>query len=259
MPDSPQEQPKNRFSWFKDSVVLLIAALTLVSTTFQFYVRDYLTPQRKPTALEISTRLEPVGERRGMSLVRVAVRATNPTDRRIYVPAIWFSVFGFGLPPRPCDADTDWQKALASADELLHSSFNPPASINIVAQRQVFADGSAWYEPKDVTNFEDIVAVPTGRYDFLKLLVQYIQARSLDALDEKQPIEWKEQDGIWYATARYKVKSPTADVEFSERAGGGLNIFETVLALGGAGASQPGVRQDAAAPPSLAQPSPCAR
>ncbi|MFO0996376.1 MAG: hypothetical protein U1F33_06790 [Alphaproteobacteria bacterium] len=234
------------FAWVKDWGVLVVSALTLLSTTFQFYLRDFWAPRRKPSALEIKAELQEAGRRDGMALVRLVLRATNTTDRRIYVPAFWLAVHGYGLGDGIRAADTDWRAALDEPSDALSTSFNTPVDITLLAQRRIFADGSAWYDPKDVTVFEDVIAVPAGRFDYLKLAVNYVQGRSLDALNEAEPVVWFEDQGSWYAVPWFRdMARPTAapskaesaetlarGTRWREKAGGGLNVSEIALPLG---------------------------
>lgn len=235
----------HEYAWLKDWGVLIVSALTLFSTTFQFYLRDIWAPRQRPSALEIKAELQAVGQRDGMALVRLVLRATNPTDRRIYVPAFWLAVYGYALGDGLRPADTDWSAALKDAGDGLHTSFNTPVEIALVAQRRYFGDGSAWYDPKDVTVFEDVIAVPAGRFDYLKLAVNYIQGRSLDALNESEPVVWFENQGPWYAVPWFRgMARPAAQpgdeesaatllrgTRWREKAGGGLNVTEIALAL----------------------------
>ena len=232
-------------SWAKDWGVLLVSTLTLLSTSFQFYFRDVFAPRHKPTALEIKAELEKVGERDGMILVRLLVHATNPTDRRIYVPAFWLAAYGYALGDRSQPTETDWHAAIEQPNDFLYTSFNAPTEVTLLAQRRIFADGSAWYDPKDVTVFEDVIAVPAARFDFVKLHITYFHGRSLDALNEAQPVVWLEEQGSWYAvpwfrgTARPGATPSAAESEdalvrgtrWREKAGGGMNVTEIALAL----------------------------
>ena len=193
------------FAWVKDWGVLLLSALTLFSTTFQFYFRDISAPRRKPTALELKAELQQVGQRDGMILARLLLHATNPTDRRIYVPAFWLAVYGSALGDALRAVDTDWHAAIAQPNDRLYTSFNEPAEVALLAQRRIFADGSAWYDPKDVTVFEDVIAVPADRFDYLKLNVTYVHGRSLDALNEAEPVVWLDDGGSWYAVPWFQI------------------------------------------------------
>lgn len=185
-----------KVSW-KDWVIALVGLATLLSTTYQFYFREVVREDRKPTALAIDARLERAGERDGIAFVRVRVQASNPTDRRIYVPALWYSMFAFGVDVEPCGVRVDWTKMHSDTDRIALTRYNPGRTVEIVAQRRLFGD-RAWWEPKDITNFEDIVAVPLQRFDFLKLFTTYVHGRKVDSLHEDHMVAWTTRpDGEW--------------------------------------------------------------
>lgn len=192
--------PKSGFSW-KDWGIILISLLTLLSTSYQFYFREVIREaqreERKPTALAIDARLERVAERNGLVFVRVRLQASNPSDRRIYVPAIWYSMFGFAVPDEPCASQVKWIEVGGQTDRLVLSSYNPSKYVEIAAQRRLFAE-RVWWEPKDVTTFDDIFAIPADRFDYLKLYATYISARSLKGLHDDPMVLWGiGTDGEW--------------------------------------------------------------
>jgi hypothetical protein len=182
-----------------------------------------------------------------LSFIRIALHASNPTDRRIHVPAMWLSIVGFSLGDESCDAKTDWRKALATPQNSVYPAFNPPAEAALLAQRRLWTEGAAFFEPKEAANFEDIVAIPSGRFDYVKLNVNYLAARSIDALDPEQPVGWREDGGLWIAEPRFRKMltlkdSDSTDVRSRKRAldrlstawekvSGTSNFYESVLPL----------------------------
>jgi hypothetical protein len=192
-------QPETRrWAWLKDWGVVVISLATLVSTSYQFYFREVLREERKPTALAIEAKLEQVGRRDDLVLVRIVVRASNPSDRRIYVPAFWYTLYGMSLSDRACAESIPWHRLQGSSDRMVIASYNTLRNTEVVAQRRMFGE-LAWWEPRDVTNFEDIVALPADRFDYAKLYVTYQHGRSMAGLDEARPVVWTiAQDGEWF-------------------------------------------------------------
>jgi hypothetical protein len=238
---------EGRFTWLKEWGTLIFTALTLVSTSYQFYFKEFVVPEHRPTTLEVNTRLEQAGQRGNLSFIRIAVHASNPTDRRIHVPAMWLSLVGFSLGDQSCDAKPDWRKALSTPENSVYPAFNPPADVALLAQRRLWTEGAAFFEPKEVANFEDVVALPTGRFDYVKLNVNYLAARSIDALDPDQPVGWREERGLWIAEPRFRKMLALKDSDGVgvrdrkraldrlsaawEKVSGTSNFYESVLPL----------------------------
>src|SRR3989442_9027127 len=61
---------------------------------FTFILKDIWAPARRPGALDILSNLDEVGRAKADRLIRVRIIATNPSDRRIYVPALWYTAWG---------------------------------------------------------------------------------------------------------------------------------------------------------------------
>lgn len=180
-------------------VILFVAGLS----SYEFILKDIIRPAQEPTAFDLVATLENVGKKNENILVRASITARNPTDRRIYVPAFWFTVRGYWLFDSTEPVLTNHKSILemGPGDELI-STYAPIESSEIVAQKRICYTGDTWCEPDEKINDEVIFALPEGKFDFLEMQVFYMQTRDNSALDD--PIWDAREDGSWYAQFNLK-------------------------------------------------------
>jgi hypothetical protein len=216
---------------------IVVAAIV---ATYQFYLKDILRPRQEPTALDLAADLSKVGEEKGNLLIKAAVGTRNPTERRIYVPAFWFTVRGVSRVPSPADPGPElFHGEVTEIRDLLLRRYWTAADTQIVAQRRIVYDGSAWWEPDDKTHDEAVFIVPNGRFDYLELNVAYLYTRAGQVLDVP---DWStNEDGSWWANIRFRPKRDSASevLDYSNKrhekwafkTGAGQNWYTATLSL----------------------------
>ncbi len=221
-------RPTEVREWIK----IVLIAFAAAWGSYEFIVKDIIRPAQRPTALDLVANLEKVGKKNKNILVRVRIVAKNPTDRRIYVPAYWFTVRGYRLSDSTTSTNTHDKSILEElrGTELV-STYSPIISAEIVAQQRITYEGTAWWEPEDKTNDEAIFAVPEGKFDFLELRIQYLHTRDNSVLDIPTWITL--EDGSW--NAQFKLKKGGSEVmeliKWQISTGSGYNWHITTLPL----------------------------
>lgn len=222
----------SRFSTTREWIQLFVIVFAAIWGSYEFIVKDIIQPAQKPTALDLVATLEKVGKKNQNILVRARITARNPTDRRIYVPAYWFTVRGYRLSDSTLPINTNHKSILEKlrGDELV-STYAPIESGEIVAQKRITYGGTSWWEPEDKTNDEAIFAVPEGKFDFLELRIYYLHTRDNSVLDS--PVWYASWDGAW--NAKFKLKEGGIEesefIKWSISTGSGYNWHITTLPL----------------------------
>ncbi|MBI3899495.1 MAG: hypothetical protein HY308_14555 [Gammaproteobacteria bacterium] len=215
--------------------VLIVGALV---GTYQFYLKDVLSPARAPTALDVAARIEKVGEKDGKLLMKVVVAATNPTDRRIYVPAFWFTVRGSRLEGADAFSTSEFTERVRTGEQLV-TRYLPNPKSEIVAERRIISDGLAWWEPNDKTNDEAIFTIPQGKFDYLELQVFYLHTRDISVLTT--PAWFVGDDGALSAHLQFKTRDDakpelfdvtnSRHLKWADEAAAGINWYVSTLSL----------------------------
>jgi hypothetical protein len=159
----------------------------------------------------------------------VRITARNPTSRRIYVPAFWFTVKGVSLARADMTA-TDQAASLAriEGDELV-STYAPSTPSEVVAQRRIVFDKSAWWEPQDKTNDECIFAIPKERFDFLEMRVSYLSTRFGNDIGA---VRWDTtRSGEWKANLVLSPSVGKTVENWSTDTASGFNWYTVTLSL----------------------------
>lgn len=160
---------------------------------YTYILKDILGPAQRPTALELTTTLEEVGQAKGYRLIRIRIVSTNPSDRRTYIPALWYTVWGQKL------ANADSRKFWGTVNSALPGKLTARHSRDIlgevVASRRIYVDNTSLYDPHEKTTEEDVFAVPTRLYDYLIMKVEYRFARDTVGMGQ---VSWQlDPDGSW--------------------------------------------------------------
>ena len=208
-------------------VYVLIAATLLGA--YEFVLKELIRPAQEPTALELEASLEKVGDNAQFTLVRLQTSAHNPTDRRIYVPAYWYTVVGFSLSDST-QVVNHQAEALQRirADEFVNT-YGAIAKAEVLAQRRIIYTNEAWWEPQDRTHDEDIVAVPKGAFDYVVVYVNYLHTRFPDAI---APPEWETfADGSWNAKLKLQPHVKLSTEQWQRETGSGYGWYNAALVL----------------------------
>jgi len=225
-------EPKPRARKFREWLQLTIIVLAALLGAWEFILKDVIRPANRPTALNISASMEIVGRKDSLLMIKSTVETSNPTDRRIYVPAFWHVVRGYGLSTDDLSYKADHKELIASnPDFTTLVTYTPFNSSEVVAQQRICFEGSEWWEPDDKTHDEIIFTIPTRLYDYLDMQVTYFHTRDISKLDTPQ---WTTlEDGSW--NVELQLKHKTADDEAIEEwqriSASGYNWYVTTLPL----------------------------
>ena len=169
---------------------------------FTFILKDIWAPARRPGALDILSSLDEVGRAKADRLIRVRIIAANSSDRRIYVPALWYTVWGEGIARADAAA---FLKALRSAPALsMTARHSKIVAAVVVASGRIAIENGTWYEPHDKTTNEAVFTIPAQGYDVLELQIKYIVTRDTVGLGSPR---WDVlPSGEWMPTIMMKSK-----------------------------------------------------
>lgn len=219
-------------------LVVLLFATGFGVYTFAF--KDIWQPARRPTALHLSNGLDEVGVNERYHLVRLRIEAVNPSDRRIYVPALWYSIRGKRLERQ----DTaDFAASVEAVPQFETAArYTRIARSEVVASGRILVDNGSYYDPHDKTTNEAVFAVPTEMFEFLELRVDYLFAR--DTMGFGPPLWVPQETGEWDVALRIQSEGPKDSLELFDmrksvhreverRNGAGHNWSVTTLALWG--------------------------
>jgi hypothetical protein len=217
----PDDRSASRALRIREWIQFGILIFATVWGVYTFVLRDVLRPAQRPTALEVTTTLQEIGQSAGNRLIQIRIVSGNPTDRRIYIPALWYTVWGRKVGKR------DPARFLGAVDSApLRSATARHAEITgneVVASGRIYIENANWYEPHDKTTEEDVFAVPAQLYDFLVLEVQYFATR--DTVGSGPP-QWQLQpDGSWLPTL------PNISQDWERKTGAGHNWSVSTLSL----------------------------
>lgn len=241
----PREQTLREWGQF---AALLFGGVWAIVT---FYYKDIIVPRARPAALVGSLRLEEVGRKGRMSLVRAHIGLANRSESKVWVPALWYTAVGVRLDTQSL-ADSPYVRLVRHYADQVGESIDPFESVTRHAGTAVETVLAAWkepemlywFEPNDEMSHETMFYVPTDRYDAVWLNVDYIVTKSIDPV---ATIRWSaESDGsLWpqLYLKRAGFDRDTSRVELFEygnphhakwakRQGLGHTGLRTMLALG---------------------------
>jgi hypothetical protein len=222
----------SHFNNMREWIQLIVIVFAAAWGSYEFIVKDIIRPAQKPTALDLTANLEIVGKKNEKILVRARITARNPTDRRIYVPAYWFTVRGYRFLDSAKPMNTNHKSILEKlrGSELVRT-YAPVESGEVVAQQRIIYEADAWWEPEDKTNDEAIFVVPKEKFDFLELHIQYLHTRDDSVLDV--PVWFAAEDGAWQAQFQLKKGGSEASelIKWQKSTGSGYSWYITTLSL----------------------------
>src|SRR5690349_21023265 len=67
---------------------------------YTFVYKEHIEPELKPAALVVTGDLQETGRSEESLMIRARVHAVNKTDRPLYMPALWYTVWGVRLQPQ---------------------------------------------------------------------------------------------------------------------------------------------------------------
>jgi hypothetical protein len=176
----------------KDGVQVILLIFGTYWGVYTFIYKDIWVPAMRPPALTLATTAEELDRADGMILIRVHLVAANRGDAKVWVPALWWNVYGVSL--RGDDRTlsqfiTDKRPQLQGSNGSV-SRFSDIRSIEIVAAGYN-PDFELWYQPKDETVHEQLFLVPEGRFDVVQIYVDAFITKNIDGL---APTRWEIND-----------------------------------------------------------------
>jgi len=197
---------------------------------YQFVLKDIIRPAQEPTALDISASLVNVGEKDGLILLRTQITARNPTKKRVYIPALWYTVTAYRLSKTLAAVNRDHTSILESlgGDEFV-STYAPVDMAEVVAQQRIVYTNTAWWDPDDKTNDEFVFAVPKNKFDFVMLRVSYLHTRFQSDIED--PIWTASESGVWGAQFVLKPHVKMDVEQWQASTSSGYNWYTTALPL----------------------------
>lgn len=219
---SKQEPPY----WMKYSQLIILIFATFWGV-YEFIYKDIIKPSNRPSALKLSAEITEQGTKASMRMVRIQLTTTNPTDRRIYIPAYWFEVKGIILNK---SAEKTVQTDKQASTEEMQTLYSAIEKQDMVAQKMIVSEGLTWWEPKDLTHDEFMFTIPENTYDYLQLHVKYLSTRETDGMNTPR---WQQlPDSSW--NAQFVVDGIHSDLELLEwqrKTSSGYNWHTKVLPL----------------------------
>lgn len=195
---------------FKDVLQIVLLLFAAAWGVYTFVYKDIILPGKRPPAVTLATTLEELDRSDGMILVRAHLVVANPGDGKVWVPALWWNVYGerFGNEDRtPPKFVGDVRLLLEGVEESL-SRFSNVESREVVAVGRI-PDYETWYQPRDETVHEQLFLVPEGRFDAVRVFVDAYISRSIA---EFAPTTWEiDEAGVLNPTLLLKQKGWAKD------------------------------------------------
>ncbi len=212
---------KGQMTWVqksKEGMQLFLLIFGAGFGVYQFIYKDIIVPAKRPPAVTLTATLDELDRADGMVLVRAHLVVANRGDAKVWVPALWWNVYGvsFSGEDRPVTQfASDVQPLLERQDESV-SRFSSIRSSEIVAAGRV-PDHELWYQPKDESVHEELFLVPEGRFDVLQI---YVDAYITKNIAELAPTRWEiNGEGVLTPTLLLKQtgwdKDPSRVVPFA--------------------------------------------
>lgn len=227
MSDDNKDTGKHIKEWLQITVILF----TVAWTSYEFFFKEYIKPSQEPTALQLRVKLEYAGEKDGFLMVKASIHAENPSNRRIYVPAMWYTIKGRRISTSKEAVNGKPAGPDSPAEPELIRNYAPVISSEIVAEQRML-DGidNNWWDPSDSTDDELSFAVPKGEFDFLDIVVVYLYTKNVDALVNP---EWTHtNDGSQWAHFKFdNSKTAPQQAAWSHRNDAGFSWSSASLSL----------------------------
>ena len=168
---------------------LLIAAAWGLYT---FLYKEVIVPRNRPAALVVTPVLEAIGRRGDLVLARATFQMVNRSDSKVYVPAMWYSVRGLKLESVEQEDTTYLRLNRENAQKPYPTSrFSQFTAADLVGSGKVSTEVETWFEPGAEQRVEQLLYIPSDRYDAAQLQVQYLISKDIHEVKE---IRWRTTD-----------------------------------------------------------------
>jgi hypothetical protein len=193
------------FQKLKDGVQFILLIFGATWGVYTFIYKDIIVPAKRPPAVTLAASVEELDRADGMILVRAHITVANRGDAKVWVPALWWNVYGmrFGGDDRTLSQFIDYARPLLQHGDGIVSRFSNIRSVEIVAAGY-YPDLELWYQPKDETVHEQLFLVPEGRFDTLHI---FLDAYIIKDIDQLAATRWEmTNEGLLTPTLMLKQK-----------------------------------------------------
>jgi hypothetical protein len=229
------------------SLALVIAAMW---GAYTFFYREIIIPARRPAALVVTPSLEEIGRRGDTVLAKATFLIVNPSESRVYAPAIWYSVFGLKLQAVAMEDTAYLRRNRENADKPHATArFSQFTAADVIGEGKINSEVEYWFDSNGQQRVEQILYIPADRYDAAQLSVQYLATKDIHELKQ---VRWRTMDdgeldprlvfaeGSPYAGPPAELSDTVPRyVRWLKRHQGGVNVVTATMSLWGNGSSAP--------------------
>ena len=229
------------------SLALVIAAMW---GAYTFFYREIIIPARRPAALVVTPSLEAIGRKGDTVLAKATFLIVNPSESRVYAPAIWYSVFGLKLQAVAMEDTAYLRRNRENADQPHATArFSQFTAADVIGEGKINGEVEYWFDSNGQQRVEQILYIPADRYDAAQLSVQYLATKDIHELKQ---VRWRTMDdgeldprlvfaeGSPYAGPPAELSDTVPRyVRWLKRHQGGVNVVTATLSLWGNGSSAP--------------------
>lgn len=197
------QKVKVSFQKFKEGAQFFLIIFGASWGIYTFIYKDIIVPAKRPPAITLAVTLDELDHADGMILVRAHLVVANRGDAKVWVPALWWNVYGvsFGGEDRTSSEFANEVRPLLQRGDEGVSRFSNIRLAEIVAAGRV-PDHELWYQPKDESVHEQLFLVPEGRFDAVQV---YVNAYIIKSIDEFAPTRWAiNEEGVLEPTLLLK-------------------------------------------------------
>lgn len=153
---------------------------------YTFVYKETILPSRRPATLTVTATLEELGRNAENVLIRLRVHAVNRTDRKVYVPALWYTVRGLKMGKLSASPEEYRSYVESTPQAEVHARYSAVYAAESVAVGTILRQITDYYEPTDETTNEILFEVPLANYDALEAKAQFFVTRQIDGLSNYQ-------------------------------------------------------------------------
>jgi hypothetical protein len=198
------------FQRFKEVTQFCLIVFGAGWGVYTFIYKDIIVPSKRPPAVTLAATLEELDRTDGMVLVRARLVVANRGEGKVWVPALWWNVYGesLGREDRTASQFADDAKPLLARGDEGVTRFSSVRAAETVASGRI-PGYEFWYQPKDETVHEQLFYVPEGRFDVLQI---FVDAYIFKSIDDLAPTRWDiNEEGVLTPTLLLKQKGWNKD------------------------------------------------
>lgn len=183
------------FQKFKESAQFFAILFAGFWGVYTFIYKDIIVPARRPPAVTLTAKIEELNRADGMILVRAQLVVANRGDAKVWVPTLWWNVYGvsYGREDRTASRFTTDVRPLLQRGDQSVSRFSNVRLVEIVAAGRV-PNHEYWFQPNDEAIQEQLFFVPESQFDAVQV---YFEANIFKSIDEFAPPRWElREDGL---------------------------------------------------------------